>query len=165
MAGALVTDAKLLATAAVEGRLATRADPSRHPGDFRKVVEGVNATLDAVLAPVNEAAGVLEKLAARDLRSRVRGDYRGDHARIKDALNATAAALHDALAQVAQAVDQVSSAAAQIAASSQSVADGASEQASSLEETSSQLESMAATTKVATDHALVDDLGGQAGQV
>jgi methyl-accepting chemotaxis protein len=150
---ALTTDAKALAAAAIEGKLTTRADATRHQGDFRKIVEGVNGTLDAVLAPIQEAAGVLEKLAARDLRARVLGSYQGDHARIKEALNATAEALHDSLAQVAQAVEQVSSASAQIASSSHAVADGASEQASALEETSSQLESMASITKVATDHA------------
>ena len=98
-------------------------------------MDGVNRTLDAVMAPINEAAGVLEQLAQRDLRARVTGQYQGDHARIKESVNATGEALHDALAQVAQAVNQVSSASTQIAASSQAVASGASEQAASLEET------------------------------
>jgi methyl-accepting chemotaxis protein len=137
----------------VEGRLATRADPSRHAGEFRSIIQGVNDTLDAVLAPVGEASRVLEKLAARDLTAHVSGDFRGDHARLQQAVNSTAEALHDALAQVAQAVGQVSSAASQIASSAQSVADGASEQASSLEETSSQLESMGAATRQAAESA------------
>jgi len=149
----LVADAGKLVDAAVGGRLQTRADASKHQGDFKKVVDGVNQTLDAVLAPITEAAGVLEKLAQRDLRARVTGSYQGDHARIKESLNATGQALHDALAQVAEAVDQVSSASQQIAASSQAVASGASEQASSLEETSTSLESVLSITKQATDNA------------
>jgi methyl-accepting chemotaxis protein len=151
--GALVEDAKTLAGAAMAGELSTRADVSRHQGDFRKVVEGVNATLDAVLGPIAEASQVLEQLAKRDLRSRMNGDYRGDHTRIKQALNATAEALHGAMAQVAQAATQVSSASSQIAASSQTVASGASEQASSLEETGSSLESMSSMAKHAADNA------------
>jgi methyl-accepting chemotaxis protein len=150
---ALNADAQTLVAAAVEGRLSFRADAGRHQGDFRKIVEGVNATLDAVVTPINEALGVLEKLAQRDLRARVKGHYQGDHARIKEALNGTAEALHEALAQVAQAVGQVSAASGQIASSSQAVADGASEQASSLEETGSSLESMATMTKQAADNA------------
>jgi methyl-accepting chemotaxis protein len=39
----------LLTKAAVEGKLATRADAAKHQGDFRKIVEGVNQTLDAVI--------------------------------------------------------------------------------------------------------------------
>jgi methyl-accepting chemotaxis protein len=116
-------------------------------------VQGVNEMLDAVLEPINEAAGVLEKLSQRDLRVRVKGNYQGDHAKIKESVNATGEALHDALLRVAVAVDQVSSASGQIASSSQSVADGASQQASALEETSSSLESMSAMTKRSADNA------------
>jgi methyl-accepting chemotaxis protein len=35
----LVEEMGTLAEAAVEGRLTVRADPSRHQGDFREVVE------------------------------------------------------------------------------------------------------------------------------
>ncbi|OFX25291.1 MAG: hypothetical protein A2V77_23420 [Anaeromyxobacter sp. RBG_16_69_14] len=150
---ALAADTKALASAAVEGKLETRADGSRHQGDFRKIVEGVNRTLDAVIAPVNEAAQVLEKLAQRDLTARMQGSYQGDHARIKESLNATADSLHKALAQVAEAVSQVSSAAGQIASSSQVVASGASQQASAIQETSSSLESMASTTQQSVGNA------------
>jgi len=150
---ALVTDADALSRAAVEGRLATRADPERHQGDFRHIVEGVNSTLDAVIAPIDEAAHVLDVLSRRDLRARVQGDYRGDHARVKEALNATAQALDAALSQVAQAAGQVSSAATQIASSSQSVAEGAAQQASAIEQTSASLGSMAQVTRQAAEHA------------
>ncbi|MFY3746436.1 methyl-accepting chemotaxis protein [Anaeromyxobacter sp. Red801] len=150
---ALVADANRLADAAVAGSLDARADAARHQGDFRRIVEGVNRTLDAVLAPVEEAAGVLERLAHRDLRARVQGTYQGGHARIADSVNGTATALHDALAQVNEAVEQVSSAAAQIAASSQAVASGASQQASSLEQTSSSIEEVSGMTKQSSDNA------------
>ncbi len=46
---ALVADAGTLVKAAVEGKLATRADASRHQGDYRKIVEGVNKTVDALV--------------------------------------------------------------------------------------------------------------------
>jgi len=149
----LVADTNVLVTAAIEGRLSTRADGAKHQGDFRKVVDGVNRTLDALLAPINEAGAVLEKLANKDMRARMTGQYQGDNAKVKESLNATAEALHNALSQVAQASDQVSSAAGQIAASSQTVADGASQQASALEETSSSLESMNAMVRRNADNA------------
>jgi methyl-accepting chemotaxis protein len=150
---AVITDANMLAEAAVEGQLTTRADGSKHQGDFRKILEGFNQTLNSVLAPIDEAAQVLERLSQRDLRARVKGNYQGDHAKIKESINSTGEALHDALLRVAVAVDQVSSASGQIASSSQSVADGASEQASALEETASSLESMSAMTKRSADNA------------
>jgi methyl-accepting chemotaxis protein len=139
----LVQDADALVQAAVRGQLATRVDASHHQGDFRKVVEGVNRVLDAVIAPVTAAAASLDLLARRDLRARVAGKYEGDHARIQASVNATAEALHDAMLQVAAAVEQVSSASSQIASSSQAVASGASEQAAALTETGASIDSVA----------------------
>jgi methyl-accepting chemotaxis protein len=142
---ALIADANALSLAAVRGDLAARADASRHEGDFRKVVEGVNRTLDAVMDPLEEATRVLERLSRRDLTARVRGAYQGDHARMKGSLNGTAEALHGALAQVAEAAREVSSGLGEIASSAQAVASGASEQAAILEETSSSTECVAGT--------------------
>ena len=160
---ALVSDTLALAQAAVEGELATRADPARHAGDYRRIVAGVNATLDAVVGPVNEASAVLQRLAGRDLTARMEGSYRGDHARIASALDATAAALQEALGEVSAVVGQVTAAAGQIASSSQAVASGASEQASALEETSSSLETLSASTrKAAGDARSANDLAERA---
>ncbi|MCX8016757.1 MAG: MCP four helix bundle domain-containing protein, partial [Rhodocyclaceae bacterium] len=58
---AMTDDAAMLVKAAVEGRLATRADADKHKGDFRKIVEGVNATLDAVIGPLNVAASYVDR--------------------------------------------------------------------------------------------------------
>jgi methyl-accepting chemotaxis protein len=85
----LVKDANILSVAAVEGKLETRADASKHQGDFRKIVEGVNNTLDSVLNPINEAVDVLKQMAEGNLSVKVKGNYQGDHAIIKNALNTT----------------------------------------------------------------------------
>ena len=52
----LVGDTALLSSAAIAGKLATRADASKHRGDFQKIVAGVNETLDAVIGPLNVTA-------------------------------------------------------------------------------------------------------------
>ena len=149
---ALIADVNTLADAGVAGALGIRADGSRHRGEYRRIVEGMNATLDAIVAPINEAAAVLERLANYDLCARMQGESAGDFAKIKDSLNRTAEGLHEAIAQVNEAVGQVASAAEQIAATSQSVAQGASEQASALEETASALEQMTGQTKQTADN-------------
>jgi len=149
----LLKDVSALTQAAVAGRLHERADASKHRGDFGKVLEEVNATLDALLAPVKEASRVLGRLAERDLCARMEGRYQGDHAAMKGALNSTGEALHEALAQVASAASQVHQAADRIASTSEVVASGASEQRSALEGTRSRLEAMKATTHNAADSA------------
>ncbi len=151
--GRLVRDADQVASAARAGDLSARADAQQHEGDFRKIIEGVNYALDAMNTPISEASQVLDRLAKRDLRARMVGAYRGDFAKIKDSLNQTAQALHDAIQQVFASTVQVSEAAAQIAASSQSVASGVSRQAASLEESSSNLESVNACTRRNADGA------------
>ena len=50
----------------MQGKLSTRADASKHQGDFRKIVQGVNDTLDAVVAPMQDVSAILTKLAGGD---------------------------------------------------------------------------------------------------
>lgn len=84
---ALITDASLLSAGAVKGELSTRADASRHQGDFRKIVEGVNATLDAVIGPLNVAANYVERIAKGDIPEQITESYYGDFNAIKQNLN------------------------------------------------------------------------------
>lgn len=136
---ALIDESLTLAKAGTEGQLTTRGDAAKFHGAFKELVGGFNATLDAVIQPVQEAAAVLQRLADRDLTIHVEGQYRGDHAQIKEALNRAIDALHSTMGNVAAATSQIASAADQIATTSQSLAQGASEQAASLEETSASL--------------------------
>ena len=141
----IAADVRALTQAAVEGRLSARASTcTGTSGDWASVIEGLNGTLDAVIAPVEEATHVLEGMARRDLSVRARSDWRGDHARLAMAINATAGALQGALRQVAEAVDGVARASEQIAAGAHAVADGAQAQAHAVERTSSELEGIAA---------------------
>ena len=84
---ALVSDAGMLSQSAVEGKLATRADASRHQGDFRAIMQGVNATLDAVIGPLNMAAGYVDRISKGDIPEKITDDYRGDFNEIKNNLN------------------------------------------------------------------------------
>ena len=84
---ALISDANMLAQAAVDGRLATRADASRHQGDFGKIVAGVNATLDAVIGPLNVAAEYVDRISKGDIPPRITDNYNGDFNEIKLNLN------------------------------------------------------------------------------
>ncbi len=89
----LITDTNMLVSAAVEGRLDERADASKYNGDYRKVIAGVNQTLDAVVEPIKEASSVLEAMAKGDLEQDMQGDYKGEHAAIKVSVNKTFASI------------------------------------------------------------------------
>ena len=83
----MTTDASMLAKAAVEGRLATRADATKHQGDFRKIVAGVNDTLDAVINPLNVAALYVDRISKGDIPAKITDSYNGDFNEIKNNLN------------------------------------------------------------------------------
>ena len=84
---ALVADAKMLAKAAVDGKLATRADAGKHGGDFRAIVQGVNDCLDSVIGPLNVAANYVEKISKGDMPKLISDNYNGDFNAIKNNLN------------------------------------------------------------------------------
>jgi methyl-accepting chemotaxis protein len=84
---ALVADANVLSVAAVEGRLATRADATKHQGDFRKIVEGVNQTLDAVIGPLNVAANYVDNISKGNIPAKITDSYNGDFNILKNNLN------------------------------------------------------------------------------
>ena len=49
---ALIADTDMLAQAAQDGRIQTRAEAARHQGDFRKIIEGINNTLETIVNPI-----------------------------------------------------------------------------------------------------------------
>ncbi len=104
---ALVVDANMLAKAAIEGKLEARADAGKHGGDFAKIVEGFNHTLDAVIKPVQEASSVLQDMSAGNLKKRMVGDYQGDHADIKNALNGTLDSLEGYVNEIADTLTEM----------------------------------------------------------
>ncbi|MEI6796956.1 MAG: methyl-accepting chemotaxis protein, partial [Methanomassiliicoccales archaeon] len=94
----LVADANMLAKAAVDGKLATRADASKHQGDFRKIVQGVDDTLDAVIGPLNVAANYVEKISKGDIPAKITDTYNGDFNTIKNNLNMAIDAVNNLVA-------------------------------------------------------------------
>lgn len=84
---ALVADANLLAKDAEAGTLTTRADATKHLGEYRKVIEGLNATLDAIVTPLNMAASNLEHIARGEIPAKITASFNGDFNNIKDNLN------------------------------------------------------------------------------
>jgi methyl-accepting chemotaxis protein len=83
----LVADSNMLVQATMAGKLATRADPSRHQGDFRRIVGGFNDTLDAVITPLNMAAEYVDRIGKGDIPAKITDTYYGDFNGIKLNLN------------------------------------------------------------------------------
>jgi methyl-accepting chemotaxis protein len=154
---ALVADADVLAQAAAEGRLETRADASKHHGDFRKIVEGVNNTLDGVILPVNEAVEVLKEMEQGNLTQTVNGHYKGQLDDFKQTVNNTIGKLSEVISEVNSAAANIAGASEEVSATAQSMSQATSEQAASVEETSASVEQMSASIDQNTENAKVTD--------
>jgi methyl-accepting chemotaxis protein len=83
----MAKDVSALVKAAVEGKLATRADAEKHPGDFRKIIEGFNKTMDAVIKPLNMSAEYMDRISKGDIPPKITDTYAGDFNEVKNNLN------------------------------------------------------------------------------
>ena len=149
----LVADAGILVNAALEGRLATRADASKHQGDFRKIVEGVNNTLDAVIGPLNVAAEYVDRIAKGDIPPKITDNYNGDFNEIKNNLNSMVDNLTNFAVHCQEAAEQVATGSGQISSSAASMSQGGTQAAASVEEISSAMEEMSSTVAHTADNA------------
>ena len=95
----MVAEAANLEKAAIEGRLATRADASQYEGDYRKIVQGVNNTLDAVIKPLNVTADYVNQIAKGVIPPTITDNYNGEFNIIKNNLNDVVKMMSDLLAQ------------------------------------------------------------------
>ena len=105
--GTLISDASGMTEAAVGGNLKNRADVSKHGGEFAKIMEGFNKTLDAVIAPIEEASNVLNEMARGNLQITMAGNYRGDHAAIKNALNETLGNIQSYVSEISSVLAEI----------------------------------------------------------
>ena len=154
---ALVADANRLAQATVEGKLSVRADAAQHQGDFRKVIEGINHTLESVVVPVNEVRSVMGAVAHGDLTLNVNGHYQGDLRELGDMVNQAVGKMASVITEVLQAADALANASEQVSVTAQSLSQASSEQAASVEETSASVEQMTSSIAQNTENAKVTD--------
>ncbi len=150
---ALVKDAAMLAEAAREGRLDTRADASKHQGDFRAIVQGINETLDNLVEPITNEIEIMQKLANGDLTEHMDGNFKGEFKKLQEATNHSLEALNDLITEVKKTVDEVSRGAMQVSDASSALSQGATEQAASLEEITSSMSEIASQVKTNADNA------------
>ncbi|MFH0789283.1 MAG: methyl-accepting chemotaxis protein [Pseudomonadota bacterium] len=150
---ALVTDANLLARAAVEGKLATRADASKHGGDFQKIIQGVNDTLDAVIGPLNVAAAYVDRIAKGEIPPPITEKYNGDFDLLKNNLNEMSTILRNMLGNIKDTASSLGTATSEILATTTEQASISSEQSAAVSETTSTIQEVRQTSEQSAERA------------
>ena len=143
----LINESRMLADAAVEGKLDVRGDEDKFKGDYKEIIKGMNSTLDAINKPFMETLDSLERIANKDLTTLVNTEYKGSYDEMKKSVNTTVSSLNEILSEINDASDQVSAGARQVSDGSQELSQGTTEQASSIEELNASIEEIASQTK------------------
>ena len=128
---------KNLKNAVLEGRMQFRGNETQVAEEFRPLIKWANEIIHNSQAPIAEALRVIEKMSMNDFTKEVKGEFAGEHALLKDAVNRTIKSLNEILEQVSSSVEQVKDGSSLVAESSQDLSQGATESAASLEEISS----------------------------
>src|ERR1017187_6113854 len=123
---ALVADASMLAKAAADGRVGTRADGGKHQGAYRTIVEGMNQTLEAIVEPLKVTAQNAATLASSSEElTAVSQQMAGNAEETATQANVVSAASE----QVSKNVGSVASASEQMQASIREISKNANESA------------------------------------
>jgi methyl-accepting chemotaxis protein len=151
----LVAEANMLSKAGVEGKLSTRGNIDRFKGVYRGIIQGVNDSLDAVIGPLNVAAGYVERIAKGDIPQPITGKYNGDFEVFINNLNNMNTGLRDMLGNLQEAVNVLASSTNQILAGTAEMSTSATETATSVSETTTTMEEVKQTAKQMSHNATV----------
>ncbi len=149
----------MLTNAAVQGSLSVRADSSRHTGDFKRIVEGVNKTLDAVIEPLHEAMRVSQEFASGNFSARVDESIsvQGDFIEFNAALNRIGIELSRMMTvineELYESVNVLSAASSEILSVTAELSSGTAQTATSVNETSATVEEVRKTTEMTNNKA------------
>jgi len=142
-----------LVAAAKQGKLDERGNSERFQYGFRDMVDGINQTLDAIVAPVNDVSRVLAALAQGDLTARIDAAYQGTFERLAQDANTTVAQLTTIIQSIKGSTESINTAAAEIASGNADLSVRTEQQAANLEETASSMEELTSTVKQNADNA------------
>jgi methyl-accepting chemotaxis protein len=94
-----------LIEASKEGQLSERGKPEQFQGAFAEIVRGVNNMLDAILLPIGEGNRILAQISAGKIDELIAHVYKGDHEKMKIAVNNVAVVTQGLQKELARLVD------------------------------------------------------------
>ena len=94
-----------LIDASREGQLAERGKPENFQGAYAEIVRGVNAMLDAILLPIGEGNRILAQISSGKIDELIAQTYKGDHEKMKQAVNNVAGVLQVLQKELARLID------------------------------------------------------------
>ena len=134
-----------LITAAIDGRLDQRIDTQSYQGFMKELGNNINALMDSVIEPINDAIDTAKSLERGELDNLMNDQYKGEFNSLATAMNASISNLTDMVGEIRSVSKNVFEAAKEIAAGNSELSHRTESQASSLEETASAMEEITST--------------------
>ncbi len=94
-----------LTDASKEGQLSDRGKPEQFQGAYAEIVRGVNTMLDAILLPIGEGNRILAQISNGKIDELIAQTYKGDHEKMKQAVNNIAAVVQNLQKELARLTD------------------------------------------------------------
>ena len=94
-----------LTDASKEGQLSERGKPEQFQGAYAEIVRGVNTMLDAILLPIGEGNRILAQISNGKIDELIAQTYKGDHEKMKQAINNVAVVLQSLQKELARLTD------------------------------------------------------------
>jgi methyl-accepting chemotaxis protein len=94
-----------LIEASKDGQLSDRGKPEQFQGAYAEIVRGVNTMLDAILLPIGEGNRILAQISNGKIDELIAQSYKGDHEKMKVAVNSVATALQDLQKELARLIE------------------------------------------------------------
>ena len=131
--------------ATLQGDFSKRIDERFNDADIDRISTNFNALMETVASGLAEAGDVLAALAEADLTHRMRGNYQGEFARLRDNTNTVAEKLSDIVRQLKKTSMDLKTATGEILSGANDLSERTTKQAATIEETSATMEQLAAT--------------------
>lgn len=103
----LADETARISAAAIEGNLSVRGYESKFQGDYTNIVHGINSTLDAVAAPINEVVDVMQEMSVGSIQVKIKGSYKGQYEAMANSVNLLIVNLGRIINEVSQVLSRI----------------------------------------------------------
>jgi methyl-accepting chemotaxis protein len=139
--------------AAGQGDFSKKVNENGKVGFMLGIAKGLNQLTGVSQTALQEIAGVLQQIAAGDMRARVNSQYQGTFDTLKQGCNDTAEKLSAMLLGIRDSALTINTASSEISKGNTDLSSRTEQQASSLEETASSMEELTGTVRQNADNA------------
>ncbi len=132
---------------AQRGELNERIDAAAYEGFMKDIAFGMNSVLDNVVEPLDAATDVIRALEDGNLTATMEGNYEGQFALLRDAMNNTMGNLGNMVGKIRDSMTKIAEASGQVNEGNADLNKRTQQQAAALEESAATVEELASTVK------------------